>query len=520
MEKLLRDLRWIVPASLGLGLVLSLLGPGTWWIGWLTYMLVIGLGLSALSALWRSAGSSQVIGLMLLLTMILRLGLGMAFSYILPAYGNDTPVQHAGYIFPDAYNRDTQAWELASSHDSLLKAFDRTYSIDQYGGLLFVSSLLYRFASPDAHRPWLIILLAALVGAIGVILVYRAARKAWGESVGLGIGWIMVLYPEAVLQGSSQMREPFLMTFVAMSFWGVVNWTENRRISLVWMAGGVIGLLLFNSGVAAAAIIILAIWFWLSRKERPIKWWVWAGALGLAVLAGLMFFLALRGGTPGKGGLLAGFLDWFRFSANYDASVLELNSGWLQTMLSFLPQPLHMPFIAAYGIAQPVLPAAIADPAVWPMRILGILRGLGWYALLPFLVFSLRPIWKVTDKRERLAWLWLWVASWAWIILSSTRAGGDQWDNPRYRVILLLFQAALAVYSLLWARQNRDHWLGRILAVEGVFLALFGYWYVSRYVIEGLRVYNILIILTAIVVISMVIIIGGWLWDRRQAKRV
>jgi hypothetical protein len=142
MEKLLRDFRWIIPASLVLGLVLSILGPGTWWIGWLTFTLVSVLGLSALSALWRSGGSSRALGLMLILTVVLRLGLGMAFTYILPAYGNDTPVQKAGYIFPDAYNRDTQAWELASSHDSLLKAFDKSYSIDQYGGLLFFSSLI------------------------------------------------------------------------------------------------------------------------------------------------------------------------------------------------------------------------------------------------------------------------------------------------------------------------------------------------------------------------------------------
>ncbi len=96
------------------------------------------------------------------------------------------------------------------------------------------------------------------------------------------------------------------------------------------------------------------------------------------------------------------------------------------------------------------------------MRVLGILRGLGWYALIPFLLYSLRPIWKLADrvgvalslskgaahKRERLAWLWLWLATWSWILLSSFRAGGDQWDNPRYRVILLLLQAALAAKAL------------------------------------------------------------------------
>ena len=518
MKELPRDLRWIVPASLGLGLILSLLGPGTWWIGWLTYTLVSGFGFTALSVLWRSSGSSQTVGLMLLLAVILRLGLGMTFSYILPAYGNDTEVQHAGYIFRDAYNRDSQAWEMASSGASLWNAFDKSHSIDQYGGLLFVSSLLYRFVSPDAHRQWLIILLAALVGAIGVVLAYKAAREAWGESVAVGVGWIMALYPEAVLLGSSQMREPFLITFVAMGFWGMVNWTKSHRTSVAWLAGSIVGLLFFNSGAAVAAIIILAVWSWLSRKKQPVRWWVWVGALGVVAVAGLMFAYALRNSAPVEGGLLAGVLNWFRFSANYDASVLEFNSGWLQTVFSSLPKPLHMPFIVGYGIAQPVLPAAIADPAVWPMRVLGILRGLGWYALAPFLLYSLRPIWKMTDKRERLVWLWLWLASWAWIILSSTRAGGDQWDNPRYRVILLFFQAALAVQALSWQRVTHDRWLGRLLAVEGVFLVFFGYWYAARYTKWEAGQVHIFVVIAAIVIVSALILVGGWMWDRRRTR--
>ena len=55
--KSLRDLLWILPSSLVLGLVLSLLGLGIWWIGWLAYFIIFSLGLLALSALWRSAGS-------------------------------------------------------------------------------------------------------------------------------------------------------------------------------------------------------------------------------------------------------------------------------------------------------------------------------------------------------------------------------------------------------------------------------------------------------------------------------
>ncbi len=400
--------------------------------------------------------------------------------------------------------------------NSFLKTFDKSYSVDQYGGLLLISSMVYRFTSPDAHRPWLILLLTALTAAIGVALAYKAARKVWGDKPALLTGWIMALFPEAILLGSSQMREPFLMTFVAMGFWGVLNWSEDRWRSAAWTIGGVLGLLLFSPGVGVAAILIMAVWFWLRRKERKVRWWVWAGLLTVVALAAILFTLALRNTYAPQGGILGSLLDWIRFSVNFDVAQAELNSGWLQTVFSVLPGPLHLPFLAGYGILQPVLPAALADPAVWPMRLLGILRGLGWYALLPILVYSLRPILKTADKREKLAWLWLWAASWTWIILASVRAGGDQWDNPRYRVILLLFQAALAAYSLLWQRHVHDRWLGRFLAVEGVFLLFFGYWYFARYRGWNSGQVHIFVIIALIVVFSLIILLGGWIKDRRK----
>ena len=237
------------------------------------------------------------------------------------------------------------------------------------------------------------------------------------------------------------------------------------------------------------------------------------------LLAGLLFSQIAAGTLTVHGGPLSNLVNWLKYSMNFGAFVTTQNSGWIQTVFKTLPASLHLPFIIVYGIAQPVLPAAIADPAVWPVRLISILRGLGWYALLPLLIYSLRPIWKTKNSRERMAWLWLWLAVWFWIFLASARAGGDQWDNPRYRLILLMFQAALAAYSLFWARQTHDRWLGRLLAVEGVFLALFGFWYFSRYGNIDLPIINIFIVFAVISAISLAILIGGWLLDRRHAKR-
>ena len=525
--KIVRDLPWIMPCSIVLGLALSLLGPGAWWIGWLAYAVLLALGLWALALLWRSTEAEKgqdrslqrTLGLMLILAVVLRMALGMAFSSILPVYGNPTQVQKAGYIFQDAFTRDTQSWELASSSNPLWRAFDKSYSTDQYGGLLFVSSLLYRYLSPDAHRPWLIILLASLTAAIGVALAWKAANKLWGKSMALGVGWIMVLFPESILLGSSQMREPFLITFVAMAFWGVVSWAENHRSAVAWMVGGLAGMLFFSPGIAVASIILLAGWIWLHGKERRVSWWWVAGVGVIVLLSFLLLSWSIGGSLSVKSGPLATLVNWLKTAVNTDAYLTALNSGWLQTVFRSLPKPLHLPFIVAYGIAQPVLPAAIIDPGVWPLRILGILRALGWYALIPLLLYSLLSIWKMTDKSQRLAWLWLWLATWVWIVIASARAGGDQWDNPRYRAILLLFQAALAVHALIWQRATHDRWLARILAVEGVFLVLFGYWYFARKTALQLKIFNIFEVIGAIVIFSAVILVFSWLRDRRRAKQ-
>jgi hypothetical protein len=520
MRNYLRNAAWILPLGLGVGLLLSFLDGGIFWMGLLAYSIMMILGLLILFALFRSAGVSRLMGIILLLTIFLRLGLGIAFSYVLPPNSNANEVLNAGYVFRDSYTRDTQAWKLASSSESLWSAFDRSKSIDQYGGMLFVSATLYRYLSPDSHRPWLVILVGALAAAIGVILAWKAVRKVWSEPMAWGTAWIMALFPESILLGSSQMREPFLITFVIMLFWGVINWSENKRNSAAWSAGGIIGMLLFNPSIAVAAIIILSIWVLIREKGQRVTrvWWI-VGGVATALFATIVFIGAVGSSLLVHSGPFESLLNWFRYSAQWDAYLLEVHSGWIQNVFDRLPAFLHFPFIIGYGIMQPVLPAAIADPAAWPMRVLGILRGLGWYAFLPMLVYSLRPIIKIPEKRERFAWLWLFIMTWGWIILSAARAGGDQWDNPRYRAILLIFQASLVSQTIIWQRVTKDRWLWRFLAVEGVFLVLFGYWYIARYTGWQAGQVDIFVIIALIVIISIFILVGGWISDRRRVRR-
>jgi hypothetical protein len=515
--KTLRDLFWIIPSSLTLGLILSLLDGGTWWIGLLSYSLLLILGSLAMSALWRSAGAPQTLLLFLLLGIFLRIGLGVGFSYTLPAYGYDNEIQNAGYIFRDAFTRDTQAWDMASSGTPLWNAFDKASSTDQYGGMLFLNAGLYRLLSPDAHRPWLMILLAALVAGIGVALAYKAVWQVWAEKMAWVTAGILAFYPEAILQGSSQMREPFLITFVVMLFLGLVTWTRNWRTAIGWMIGGLTGILLFNPSVAIFVLPVVAIWFWLWRGGK-IPWRAMLVVAGVLVVGILLLWVGLARGSFTGASLPEILTKWLGYSSRWELYLTQHASDGLQPLFDALPNFLHLPLVAVYGLFQPVLPAIIFDVAPWPLQSLGIFRALGWYALLPFLFFAIFAS-KGGPKQEARAWLWLWLATWTWILLASFRAGGDQWDNPRYRVILILLQAVLATQAWMYWRSSRNPWLGRFLAVEGVFLAVFGYWYAGRYTDWPLLHFSFPIIVLIIFAISVFILLGGWMWDWRQKRR-
>ena len=91
----------------------------------------------------------------------------------------------------------------------------------------------------------------------------------------------------------------------------------------------------------------------------------------------------------------------------------------------------------------------------------------------------------------------------AWIVFASLRAAGDQWDNPRYRAMLLLFQALLAARAWVYWRDSRNPWMVRILAIEAIFVGLFTYWYIVRAIGWTAGQVHVFVIAGAIVVPQM-----------------
>jgi hypothetical protein len=497
----------ILVVAVLIGLIIPWIQPaGKFGNAFLSTFLLSGLILSVLYVIWHEAGGGRQLLWLMITAFFLRLVLGVFFAWGLPRFGYEEEVQLSGYFFADAFTRDGYAWQLASSGESLLKAFGNEFMADQYGGLLALSALVYRVFSPDTHRPLLMVIVSAGAAAAGIPFLLSAARKRFGSRVAWISAWILALYPESLILGASQMREPFLITLFAISFWSMLRGLD-RQINWKTIAGmivGVLGLALISFRVAIPVLGVLLIWAcleWHSRitqKKSLIIFWV---AVGLSLI-----------------GIVTVSWGWLRSAMHWDLVQTYVASGWMQYLFENLPLWVRTPFIIIYGIFQPLLPAAIADPAPWIWRVVGILRGAGWFAILPFLAYTGFRVWKIGDKNKKRLLMWLIFAVWGWILLASIRAGGDQWDNPRYRTIFLPWMSIAAAWGIVWAREQKDRWLGRLLIVEGIFLLFFTHWYLGRY-------YNIFSklpfwqMIALILILSLAVVAGGWFWDRSQKKK-
>jgi hypothetical protein len=517
---MLPDLKWIIPAGFGLGALMAVFQPEFYITGWLAYSMVILIGLLMLVALWRWAGGTRTLGWIIALAFILRVVAGVALTNFLPVYGTGSDQQKAGYIFTDSWRRDVDAWALAKSDQAVWQGFQNSEFVgDQYGGMMAMSASVYRYFSPDVHRPTLIILIAALVSSLAIPFLWKAAGVAWGVKIAVPAAWVLAVYPESILLGSSQMREPFLITFIALTIWGFVDWFKNhRRTGWAWLAAGILGLLLFSPGIALLALVVFAGWFWFSGDHRPISWWLLT-TIGIVFIFGVFLISSVLGeSTMAASDPYSVITTWFYDASKWDLYLLTQSSGIVQYLLGVLPQPLHAPFLIGYGITQPLLPANLFEPTIVMSRIIGSLRSIGWYVLIPLLFYGLIAAWKSPDPRERRVWLWFGFVIWIWIILVSTRAGADQWDNPRYRVIMLPWQALFAAYAWTFWLEIRDRWLPRIVVVEIVFLVVFSLWYAGRYY-HVVPKFNFLAYAAFLLAVGAVIMVGDVLYEQFRRPR-
>jgi hypothetical protein len=499
--------------------------PRPWLTGWLAYTLLLGVAAVCLGMVLKVMEANQQVTWAALAAFLLRLAAGLALMILLPIAGYQTNVvTQAGYVFPDAYYRDREAYDIADYGKPIINAFSGDLSSgDQYGGMLALSSAVYRYISPDAHRPYLIIILTALMAGLGVIFLWGACREWFGEKAALTAAWIFAIYPESVLLGSSQMREPFVMAGIAIAFFGLTQMTARSSTKKlpwqVWLAAAAVILFLFQPPVGLAVFVMLFIALMLD-PNRQISWKQLLLFIGILVGGMAIVFLiwvnlpALKFVQPGR--IL---FSWLQHNFNFQTFLSIRSSGQMQNLTRKAGALTKLLIVLGYGTAQPVLPATLVVPSgSWIWRLVNIFRSLGWYLLAPFLVYSLFTSLRARDELRRFQLFWLSLIVWLWIFISAANAGADLWDTPRYRTILLVFEVALAAWSIEWARKKHDVWLIRWLLVELACVLVFTFWYLGR---EGwvVLLLGIRPTIALAAFLSILILSTGWLLDWRKSKR-
>lgn len=420
--------------------------------------------------------------------VLIRLGAGVFWAVALPVWGYGSEVEQQGYVMADAHERDRAAWDLAQSGKPLTRAYAGGYrKADQYGGMLVISAAYYRLLGGNEHQPILLVILMAVFSALGVLYTWAFTRHTFGARAAVFAAWGLALYPEAVLLGSSQMREAFLVTLAVGAFYGLVRFLDERVwTGITWVFGALLLCGFLSPPFAALLIAMLALQvgfhtqFWRRRKVFASPW-LWLGLVGIVALALASLWLSQRELAPaGIRGPWAFFVWWVNKSAAWQAHLSKRASGWVQKIFSGTPEWSHLPMLLVYGVAQPFLPAAIGDTSgalIW--RGIAIWRGLGWTGLLLLTVYSTYYAW----REQKNPWgRGLSIVIWFSILAAAYRGGADLWDNPRYRVAFAGLQVALAAWGWVKRQGSGSRVWQRVLVGGSLAMVWFMPWYLRRYI--------------------------------------
>ena len=200
--------------------------------GWFAFAIIISVGFFVFAASWRIIQAEHpipVIQLIAVGAVLLRITVGVLFYLALPGYGHGTLYENSGYIYADAAKRDLASYELAASDLPLLDAFGFDNKSDQYGGLLFISAVIYRNLAGEIHYPLLIAIFLAFISSAAVFFIWGFVKNRWGDSAALLACGLFAIYPEAVIIAGSQMRESLMIAFTAVAFYGLVRAKDNWK---------------------------------------------------------------------------------------------------------------------------------------------------------------------------------------------------------------------------------------------------------------------------------------------------
>ena len=188
--------------------------------------------------------------------------------------------------------------------------------------------------------------LSAAFSSLAILFTWGfAPTRVWSDRVAGLAAWLLAVYPEALLIGSSQMREAFTVTLVAAAFYGLACYLQDRsRNGLVWMVMALVLLLPFSPPFAGLLMLMLVLqalitqpeMIWgLLRKKR------YAGLILAALAVLILLGVWVTWGSFAPEGIsnpveLVGW--WVKKSADWQAHLSERASGWVQKTFDSTPE--------------------------------------------------------------------------------------------------------------------------------------------------------------------------------------
>ena len=135
------------------------------------------------------------------------------------------------------------------------------------------SYVMDQFNGPDARFiSWLIAILYSLLdrsilmakcisllfGMGSVLLSWLLAIKIWNKHIAKKVGWVVALFPSLVLYSVITMREAYMVFFLLVALFGVVDWVKKENLKSIFIA--IIGFVcatFFHGGMFVGAIVFL-----------------------------------------------------------------------------------------------------------------------------------------------------------------------------------------------------------------------------------------------------------------------
>jgi 4-amino-4-deoxy-L-arabinose transferase-like glycosyltransferase len=112
----------------------------------------------------------------------------------------------------------------------------------------------------------------SLIFGIGsIILSYFLAKKLWNNRIAYKVAWTVALFPSLILYSVLVMREVFIVFFLLLALYGIVNWVKTDKSKWILIAIlGFIGATFFH-GAMLVGLIVFMIIFGIKSLNRFLK---------------------------------------------------------------------------------------------------------------------------------------------------------------------------------------------------------------------------------------------------------